>query len=42
VRSDQCCRPRVFNRHGRRMRRCDIGLLGDRHAESHGIRTARR
>src|SRR6516165_7783309 len=32
----------VFNKHGRRMRRCDIplGLLGDRHAESLGIRTA--
>src|SRR5215470_20124098 len=42
VHSDQCCRPRVFNKHGRRMRRCDIplGLLGDRHAESLGIRTA--
>src|SRR5262249_6768875 len=44
VRSDRCCRSRVFNKHGRRMVAVilPLGPLGDRHAESLGIRTASR
>jgi len=50
VRPDQCCRSRVFDKHGRRFLISTeggcvavilpLGLLGNRHAESLGIRKA--